>query len=220
MTISFKKEILHNYFIAGTPNISNQHKDLKVIVEEALKAGITAFQFREKGANSLKGNDKIKMALSLRKLCKKYHVPFIIDDDVNLAERVKADGIHVGQTDENIAKVIQEVNSSMFVGLSCQTEEQIKVANTISGLSYIGSGSVSKSPSKDSSEVIGFQGLKKLTKLTNFPIVAIGGINKENIKKLPQTGVSGAAVISMIARSQNIFTTVKLMDKIKYNYEN
>lgn len=212
MTMPFKTPILRAYFIAGTQDIKDPNLTLPEVLTQALKAGITAFQYREKGPGSLDATAKVKMAETLRDLCTTYRVPFIVDDDVALARKVGADGIHVGQKDERVTSVIQEVGQTMFVGLSCDTEEQVKVANQTSGISYLGSGPVYPTGSKaDADPVIGVTGLKKLVKLSQRPVVAIGGITEENIVELPATGAAGAAVISMIAQSSDIAQTVKRM---------
>lgn len=213
MTMTFKPEMLRAYFIAGTQDIKDDKRTLPEVVERALKAGVTAFQYREKGVGSLQSRQgRVEMAHKLRKLCANFQVPFIIDDDVALAVETDADGIHVGQKDERVTKVIQQVNGTMFVGLSCDTKSQIEAANVTDGISYIGSGPVYPTGSKaDADPVIGVNGLKQLVAVSQLPVVAIGGITENNISELPATGVKGAAVISMIAQSDDIERTVKRM---------
>src|SRR5699024_12603292 len=97
----FKQELLKVYFIAGSKDVHN--KNLYTDLEEALKSGITMFQYREKGPNSKTGKDKETLAKQLFELCKKYNVAFIVNDDVDLALKINADGIDVGQDDKNIS---------------------------------------------------------------------------------------------------------------------
>lgn len=140
-------------------------------------------------------------------------MPFIVDDDVALAVQTNADGVHVGQKDERVTQVLKEIGETMFVGLSCDTKAQIEIANQTAGISYIGSGPVYPTGSKaDADPVIGVDSLANLVKVSQLPVVAIGGITEENIQELPKTGVAGTAVISMIAQSDDVFRTVKVMN--------
>ncbi len=217
MTIKFESKHLGAYFICGTQDIKIENQTIVSVLTEALNAGITAFQFREKGPTSLTGEAKYKLAVTLKKLCNDFNVPFIVDDDVALAKRAGADGIHVGQKDQKVGKVIAEVGDQMFVGLSCDTPEQVEEANQLSGLAYIGSGPAFPTQSKaDADPVIGPEGIARLVKLSNYPVVAIGGITEDNVTELAGTGVAGVSVISVIAQSDNINRTVNELKTVKY----
>jgi thiamine-phosphate pyrophosphorylase len=212
--MEFKPEMLQTYLIAGTADVPDGQ--LLKFVERALKAGITAFQYREKGLYALTGVAKANLGKQLLALCHDYDVPLIIDNDIDLAVQLHADGIHVGQTDTDIRDVIKAVGPETFVGLSCHTAAQIRVANEVPEISYIGSGAVFPSPSKHGSPVIGLAGLRDLVQLSRVPVVAIGGIDETNIIDLPATGVAGASVISMMTQSPNIEATIALMNQIQY----
>jgi len=215
--MKFKRSMLTAYFICGTQDIKDATKTLPSVLTEALEAGITAFQFREKGPHALTGDDKLAMAKQLQQLCAQYQVPFIVDDDVALARQVKADGIHVGQKDERINQVIAEVDQQMFIGLSCNTIAQVQAANQLPELAYLGSGPVFPTQSKDDADpVIGTDGIAELVKYSQYPIVAIGGISENNVAELAHTGVAGSSVISVIAQSNDIRRTVKRLKKINY----
>lgn len=217
MTIKFKRSMLMAYFISGTQDIKNPDKTLPIVLTEALKAGITAFQFREKGPTALTGEAKLAMANRLKQLCAEYQVPFIIDDDVDLAQQVGADGIHVGQKDQKINQVIAAVAGEMFVGLSCSNLDQVEAANRLTGLAYIGSGPVFPTQSKaDADPVIGPRGLTELVEHSNYPIVAIGGITEANVTELAHTGAAGSSVISVIAQSDSIERTVSKLKQVNY----
>lgn len=212
MGMRFDPSMLRSYFIAGTQDIKDD-RTLEEVLKQALEAGISAFQYREKGPTSLTGDAKLKLGRDLRALCTDYQVPFIVDDDVELALETNADGIHVGQKDERVTKVIDQVGGRLFVGLSCDTAGQVQIANETAGISYIGSGPVFPTGSKaDADPVIGVDGLAKLVTVSKLPVVAIGGITEANLKELPATGVAGTSVISMIAQSDDIFRTVKAMN--------
>ncbi|KRM12827.1 thiamine phosphate synthase [Paucilactobacillus suebicus] len=214
--MEFNKSMLKTYLIAGTSDVAGSGRKLSQILKEALEAGITSFQYREKGLDALTGTRKIEEARFLMRMCHDYNVPFIIDNDIDLANEIQADGIHVGQTDTAVQDVIKAVGTHMFVGLSCHTRQQVLDANEIDGISYIGSGAIYPSLSKHGAPVIGLDGLRELVEISRVPIVAIGGINDNNIFDLPQTGVAGASVISMITRSNNVAKTITLMNSVEY----
>ncbi|UQS82046.1 thiamine phosphate synthase [Bombilactobacillus folatiphilus] len=212
MMIKFNPQILKAYFICGTQDLL-PNTNLLSLVEQALKAGITAFQFRDKGANSqLNADQRLKMAQQLHQLCQDYQVPLIIDDDVRLAQQVHAEGIHVGQTDQNIQQVVDQVQDSMFIGLSCSKTAEILAANSIPQIAYYGCGPIYPTQSKaDAAQVIRLSGLKKLVQVAVKPIVAIGGITENDLSAIIQTGAAGSSVISMIAQSSNVNVTVQKM---------
>lgn len=209
--MKFKSEMLRVYLIAGTQDVNHDVDDFLVRVEKALAAGVTAFQFREKGSSQLDAAQRLALADKCRKLTTKYDVPFIIDDDYELAIAVGADGVHVGQKDQRVEEVISAVGDGMFVGYSCNTKEQIDHANQLQKIAYLGSGPVFPTGSKaDADPVLGFEKLKSLVDYSNFPIVAVGGITTDNAKTMvEQTGVAGISGISMIMQSPDVAQTVK-----------
>lgn len=215
----FNAKQLRAYFICGTQDLPTG-KSLPELVEAALKAGITAYQFRDKGPKStLSKQDRLPLAQELHQLCQKYHVPFFVDDDVELAKEVNAEGIHVGQDDEDISRVIRTVHGKMIVGYSCSTSAEIRLADQISGIDYYGSGPVFATQSKDDADpVIGLDGLAKLVHQTDRPIVAIGGIEEKDLFQIAHTKAAGAAVISMIAQSSDIEQTVASMLNADWQY--
>ena len=209
--MKFKPEMLKAYFVCGSQDVPEGQ--YKAVVNDAIKAGVTAFQFRDKGADStLTPIDRAAVAMKLRGKCAEAGIPFIVDDNVELAKQVNADGIHVGQSDEKIQDVVNEVGDQMIIGLSCSTAEEVKAANAIDGIDYYGSGPIHPTGSKaDADPVIGLDGLKQLVSLTKRPIVAIGGITVADLSDVRKTGAAGSAVISMIAQSEDITSVVKAM---------
>ncbi|GAX00369.1 thiamine phosphate synthase [Secundilactobacillus silagei] len=209
--MKFKPEMLKAYFVCGSQDVPEGQ--YKAVVNDAIKAGVTAFQFRDKGADStLTPIDRAAVAMKLRGKCAEAGIPFIVDDNVELAKQVNADGIHVGQSDEKIQDVVNEVGDQMIIGLSCSTAEEVKAANAIDGIDYYGSGPIHPTGSKaDADPVIGLDGLKQLVSLTDRPIVAIGGITVADLSDVRKTGAAGSAVISMIAQSEDITSVVKAM---------
>ncbi|UIF28573.1 thiamine phosphate synthase [Levilactobacillus brevis] len=203
MSVTFEPGLLRAYFVAGSQDVPGQ--DLREVLATMLKAGITAFQFRDKGASTLTPDQRLALGRDLREQCRAASVPFIVDDDVDLALALHADGIHVGQSDERITKVLQTVDGrQMFVGLSCNTPEQVAQANQIAGISYIGSGPIYPTTSKDDADpVMGVAGLQALVAQANVPIVAIGGVTVASLPAIAATGAAGVAVITLLTRSQD-----------------
>lgn len=204
------KNDLDVYFIAGSQDVKNG--DLLPVLENALQAGITMFQFREKGPNSFIHNPEMKreLAIQCQALCNKYNIPFIINDDVELAISIKADGIHVGQDDTPI-EVLKRVGLDMIVGLSTSNAQEVADAEKIEGLDYIGLGPVFATTSKeDTDPVLGIQGLKDIIgRGRKRPIVAIGGLSTVNASDVRKSGVDGLAVISAMTKSNNMMETVE-----------
>ena len=205
----FNKELLKLYFICGTTTCLG--KDLYTVVEDALKGGITLFQFREKGEGALEGSGKVELAIKLQDLCKKYNVPFIVNDDIELALEIDADGVHVGQDDLGVDE-IRKLMPNKIIGLSIGNEEELKQSK-VEYVDYVGVGPVYVTQSKDDAGgAIGYEGLELMRKLLpQMPLVAIGGIQTQHIKDVMKTNVDGVSIISAISYSDNIEKTVREM---------
>ncbi len=190
------------YHIKGGKN--DRINALLDALELALQSKITAFQFRQKGDLALQDPIEIKqLALECQKLCQKYGTPFIVNDEVQLALELKADGVHVGQEDMAIEEVITLCKKRQFIGLSVNTLEQALKARHLDGVAYLGVGPIFPTPSKkDIKQVVGVDLLKKIKDSgVKKPLVAIGGITTHNASKLREYG--GIAVISAIAQSKD-----------------
>ncbi len=190
------------YHIKGGKN--DRISALLDTLELALQSQITAFQFRQKGDLALQDPTQIKqLALECQKLCQKYGAPFIINDEVQLALELKADGVHVGQEDMAIEEVITLCKKRQFIGLSVNTLEQALKARHLDGVAYLGVGPIFPTPSKkDAKEVVGVELLKKIQDSgVKKPLIAIGGITMHNASKLREYG--GIAVISAIAQARD-----------------
>lgn len=207
----FNKELLKLYFICGTTTCLG--KDLYTVVEDALKGGITLFQFREKGEGALEGREKVELAIKLQNLCKKYNVPFIVNDDIELALEIDADGVHVGQDDLGVDE-IRKLMPDKIIGLSIGNEEELKQSK-VEYVDYVGVGPVYVTQSKDDAGgAIGYEGLELMRRfLPQMPLVAIGGIQTQHIKDIMKTNVDGVSIISAISYSDNIEKTVREMSE-------
>lgn len=163
-------------------------------VEAALKNGATCIQLREK---ELGEEAFLSEAIEMAELCKRYAVPFIINDNVEIAIRCGADGVHVGQEDMLASDVRLRVGEHMMIGVSVHTVEEA-VAAVENGADYLGLGSVFSTSTKLDVDQMSYETLKAICGSVSVPTVAIGGISKENILKLSGSGVDGAAVVSAI----------------------
>ena len=163
-------------------------------VEAALKGGATFIQLREK---NLDDEAFYKEALEIQKLCRNYKVPFVINDNVELAKKIGADGVHVGQSDMEALDVRKVLGDDKIVGVSAQTVEQAELAEE-HGADYLGVGAVFPTGSKDDATEVSFETLKEICEHVHIPVIAIGGITRDNVVKLNQSGICGIAVISAI----------------------
>ncbi|MFP6072598.1 thiamine phosphate synthase [Helicobacter pylori] len=217
----FDADCLKLMFVAGSQDFyhikggkNDRINALLDTLELALQSKITAFQFRQKGDLALQDPVEIKrLALECQKLCKKYGVPFIINDEVRLALELKADGVHVGQEDMAIEEVVTLCKKRLFIGLSVNTLEQALKAHHLDGVTYLGVGPIFPTPSKKDKQVVGVELLKKIRdSWVKKPLIAIGGITTDNASKLQK--FSGIAVISAITQAKDKALAVeKLLKK-------
>lgn len=188
-----------NYELYFVTEESVPVEQLLYIVEEAVKGGVTIVQLREKNST---GKTFYEKAFRLKELLQKYNVPLIINDRVDVALAVNADGVHVGQDDLPLTIVRKIVPSSMIVGVSVSTVEEAKEAQQ-NGADYIGIGSVFPTNTKQDAKLLPEGMLEEIVKKVKIPTVAIGGIKIDNLSKIVGTGVDGIAVVSGIMRAEN-----------------
>ena len=179
-------------------------------VEQALQGGVSTLQLREK---NLSDEEFLKEAMEIKELCKKYNVPLIINDNVEVAIKCGADGVHVGQEDMEASKVREKVGPKMIIGVSAHNVEEARSAVS-NGANYLGVGAVFSTSTKDDVDVLKKETLKEICLAVDVPVVAIGGINQDNILELKGTGVDGVAVVSAIFSSENIVETCKKLRKL------
>ena len=174
-------------------------------VQEALDGGATCIQLREK---QLDEENFLKEAIEIQKLCKQYQVPFIVNDNVDIAKTMHADGIHVGQSDMEALDVRKELGKDVILGVSAQTVEQAKKAEA-HGADYLGVGAVFPTGSKDDADDVSHKTLKAICEAVSIPVIAIGGITQDNVKELAGSGIVGIAVISAIFAQKDITQATK-----------
>ncbi|MBK3494668.1 thiamine phosphate synthase [Viridibacillus sp. YIM B01967] len=202
------REQLQLYFIMGSQNTGQ--RDPLVVLEEALRGGITIFQLREKGADSLTGQDKIQFAKACQALCKKYHVPFIINDDVDLAIALDADGVHVGQEDASANVIRGKIGPKKILGVS--THSLVEVTAAIEdGADYVGIGPIYATTSKSDAKPPAGTALivQTTTVYPDLPLVGIGGITIDNCQTVIRSGADGISLISAIAAHEEPFVATR-----------
>lgn len=202
------KERLALYFIMGSTNTGMQ--DPIHVLECALRGGITCFQLREKGMGAKSGEELLEFARRCQMLCKEYGVPFIVNDDVELALKLDADGVHVGQDDELAAIVRKRIGTGKVLGVSAHTMDEVLTAIE-AGADYIGMGPVYPTTSKlDAKPVAGTQFIQTIrSAFPDLPIVGIGGITVQNFAPVFAAGANGVSVISAIASAEDVYATTK-----------
>lgn len=169
-------------------------------VKESLDGGVTFIQLREK---TLDEETFLLEAKEIKSLCEAYHVPFVINDNVDIAKKINADGVHVGQDDMDVEDVRRILGEEKIIGVSASSVEEALCAEK-GGADYLGVGAVFPTSSKDDASDVSFEILKEICEAVSIPVIAIGGISKENVHKLSGTGIVGIAVISAIFGKEDI----------------
>ena len=176
-------------------------------IEEALQGGVTILQLREK---ELDEDSFINEAIEVKKICRNHGVPLIINDNVNVALKSGADGVHVGIEDMPIDEIRRTVPDSFIIGATCKTVEQAQSAERL-GADYMGVGAVFPSPTKKNAVRITREQLKEICASVSIPAVAIGGISLENVDELKGGGMSGIAVVSAVFSADDIQKAASLL---------
>ena len=179
-------------------------------VEEALEGGATFLQLREK---DLDEEHFLEEAKELQALCRGYGVPFIVNDNVDVALAMGADGIHVGQSDMEAGDVRKLLGPDRILGVSAQTVEQALLAQK-RGADYLGVGAVFPTGSKDDADDVSYDTLRAICEAVSIPVVAIGGISQSNVMQLRGSGICGIAVISAIFAQKDIKAATKKLKEI------
>lgn len=195
---------------AVTDSYYTWEKTLVELVEDALEGGTTFVQLREK---ELDHDTFLQEAIEMKALCEKYNVPFVINDDVDIAVEMDADGVHVGQSDMEALDVRAKIGEDKILGVSAQTVEQAILAEQ-HGADYLGVGAVFPTGSKDDAEDVSHETLKAICEAVNIPVIAIGGISKDNVMELSSTGICGIAVISAIFANDDIVNATKQLKEV------
>ena len=196
--MKFQKDMLLLY--AVTDRSWTGRQTLYEQIEDALKGGVTLVQLREK---NLEEEAFIAEAVQIKELCHRYQVPLIINDNVDVALKSGADGVHVGIEDAPVADIRKKVGKDFIIGATAKTVEQAKNAEA-SGADYLGVGAVFPSPTKKNAIRISTEQLREICTSVSIPAVAIGGISRKNVLEIKGGGMDGIAVVSAIFAAEDI----------------
>lgn len=196
--MKFDKQALRLY--AVTDRMWLKDHSLAHEVEQAILGGVTFVQLREK---HLKYQDFCQLAKEIQQVTNQYHIPLVINDQVDVAIAVNADGVHVGQSDMPASEIRHLLGPDKIIGVSVQTMKQALLAEA-QGADYLGVGAVFPTATKEDADFVSYNTLKEICASTSIPVVAIGGITAENIHTLSGTGIDGIAVVSALFAQKDI----------------
>lgn len=206
--MKLNKEAMRLYLVTDRHWLKDE--TLSEQVEQAIQEGVSFIQIREK---QLSVADFIEEAKAIKKVTDQYGVPFVVNDNIEVALAVNADGVHVGQNDLNPKAVRALLGDEKIIGVSARTVEQALKAQA-EGADYIGVGAVFGTSTKKDAQPLSHEVLKEITQAVSIPVVAIGGINEENILQLKGTGIDGVAVVSAILGADHVAQAASQMRKL------
>lgn len=196
--MNFTNEQLNLYLVTDRHWLAN--RNLEDDVEKAILGGVTMVQLREKNID----NDSfIELAKKVKQVCNKYKIPFIINDNLEVALAVDSDGIHIGQDDLPASLVRQKIGPNKILGVSAHNLDEA-IAAKKAGATYLGAGAMFSTTTKDNTTNLSIEQLQTITKNVDIPVVAIGGINYDNCLSLKNCNLAGIAVVSAIMAATNI----------------
>ena len=192
------KKALKLYLVTDSEILKG--RDFYKCIEDAIKAGVTMVQLREKNAD---GKEFLEKAIKLRQITRKYNVTFVINDRVDIAMIADADGVHVGQSDIDAMSIRKLIGEDKIIGVSARNVEEAKIAKE-NGADYLGIGAMFSTSTKDDAKEVSFETLRQITEKVNLPFVLIGGITLDNVDKLKQFNPDGYALVSGILAADDI----------------
>ena len=184
-------------------------KDFYTCIEEAIKGGVKIVQLREKNIST---KDFYEKALKVKEICENYGALFIINDRLDIAQAVGADGVHLGQSDMPIEKAREILKDKFLIGATARNVEEAKRAELL-GADYIGSGAIFGTSTKDNAKKLEMEELKKIVTSVKIPVFAIGGINIDNVSSLKNIGLQGICAVSGILSEKDCKKAVDIMLK-------
>ncbi len=184
-------------------------RDLAQSVDQAIQGGVTLVQLREKSVST---REFLELACRVKEITTHYHIPLIINDRLDIALAIDADGLHIGQDDLPMIKA-KELFPNKIIGVSVSTLEEALVAQQ-QGADYVGVGAVFSTPTKTDAADVSLDQLGLIKKSVHIPVVAIGGINEINLRQVMAKGIDGVAVVSAILAKENILDTAKHLQEL------
>lgn len=192
-------------------------RTLPEVIRESLEGGATFMQIREK---NLPYDEFLELAKEVKKVTDEFRVPYVVNDEVEIAKAIDADGVHIGQSDKALVDARKILGSDKIIGVSAQTVEQAVEAQK-NGADYLGVGSIFTTSTKLDADDVSLETLRAICDAVSIPVVAIGGIKEDNILDLKGTHVDGVAIVSGIFGAENIKeATSKLLAISKELVEN
>ena len=191
----------------------NNNYTLEYCVEQAIIGGVTIIQIREKEKNY---NEFFEIASRIKKVTDKYNIPLIINDNIEIAININADGLHIGQNDISCLRARKLLGSKKIIGVTVTNLDEAKQAIE-SDASYLGVGAIYKSTTKSEAVVVGVDELQKIVNYSSIPVVVIGGINKNTIPMLENIKIDGYAMIRPILEQEDIVESTKVLKKLVDN---
>ncbi|WP_276882930.1 thiamine phosphate synthase [Campylobacter cuniculorum] len=193
------------YLVASRGNLNDE--SFLQHLENAIKGGVSIIQLREKTLNA---REFYKLALKVKKLTRAYKIPLIINDRLDIALAMDADGVHLGQEDLEVRLARKLLGQEKIIGLSLKKPKQL---DFIAGATYLGCGAIKPTPTKES-EVLALKDLKKIIALSPLPVVAIGGIDENVVHELKGLKLAGIAVVRAIMEAKNPFLAARRLKKL------
>ncbi len=206
--MNFNKDMLLLYAVTDRSWVGRQ--TLYEQIEDALKGGVTIVQLREK---NLAEDEFLREAVQIKELCRGYGVPLIINDNVAVALKSGADGVHVGIEDTPVEKIRNIAGKDFIIGATAKTADRAKAAEA-AGADYLGVGAVFPSPTKKNAIRITAEQLKEICSSVSIPVVAIGGIGLDNVSEIKGGGMKGIAAASAIFAAENIMAETQKLKKL------
>ena len=195
-----------------TDRTNKTDKEFLNIIKEAIKGGVTVVQIREKDADTL---EFYNISKKVKEICSKYNVPLIINDRIDIALAIDADGVHIGQSDMPIKIARKLIGNDKILGISAHNIQEAKEAEE-NDADYLGVGAIFSTSTKKDANDVSIDTLKEISSNVDIPTVAIGGINLDNVEKLKDTNISGISVVSAIMNAENPkIASENLLRKIK-----
>lgn len=202
----------YSLYLCTNSEMNNNYL-LEDCVEQAIKGGVSIVQVREKNKSH---NDFLKIATSIKKITDTYKVPLIINDNIEIAKELNADGIHIGQNDISCSQARKLVGDKKIIGVTVTNIEEAKKA-VKDGANYLGVGAIFKSITKSDAMVVGIEELKRICQFSPIPVVVIGGINRNTIPLLKDIKIDGYAMIRPILSTNDITKSAKELRKLIQN---
>jgi len=206
-----KKEVDYSVYLV-TDHRKKSDEEILEIIENAIKGGTSLIQIREKTAST---KEFYSLSMKIKEITDKYNIPLIINDRIDIALAIDADGVHIGQEDMPAKVARKIIGKNKILGVSAKSVEQAIQAEK-DGADYLGCGAIFPTSTKEDAANLSKNELKKITNSVNIPVVAIGGINLENAEELADTGIFGFSVVSAIMNAENPKEVSKKLKEI-YN---